>query len=100
MSSAGRVRANTTKRLATGALVMKRFCPEITQLSPSRTALVRRPAGLDPAPGSVSAKDATTSPDAIDSNQRDFCSSVPNPTRTCPAMPLLVPNIDRSASDV
>jgi hypothetical protein len=54
---------------------------------------------LDPAPGSVSAKEAT-SPDAIGSSQRAFCSSVPNPTSTWPAMPLFVPNIERNASDV
>ena len=60
-SSAGRVRAKTTNRSATGALVMNRFSPVITQSSaPSRTALVRRPAGFDPAPGSVSAKEATS----------------------------------------
>ena len=54
----------------------------------------------EPAPGSVSAKDAITSPVAIGSSQRAFCSSVPNPTSTWPAMPLLVPNIDLSDSDV
>lgn len=79
---------------------MNCFCPEITQCSPSRTALVRSPDGLEPAPGSVSANDATTSPEAMPSSQRAFCSSVPKPTSTCPAMPLLVPNIDRSASEV
>ncbi len=99
-SSAGRVRANTTNRFAVGALVMNRFWPSITQSSPSRTALVRRPAGLEPAPGSVRANEATTSPEAMPSSHRDFCSSVPKPTRTWPAMPLLVPNIDRNASDV
>ena len=99
-SSAGRVRAKRTNRSATGALVIQRFWPEITQLSPSGTARVRNPDGLEPAPGSVSANDATTSPDAIGSSHRDFCPSVPNPTSTCPAMPLLVPNIDRTASEV
>ena len=81
-SSAGRVRAKTTNRSATGALVMYRFSPEITQSDPSRMALVRNPAGFDPAPGSVSAKEATTLPDAIASSQVAFCSSVPKPTRT------------------
>ena len=80
--------------------MIHRFCPEITQPSRSRTALVRSPDGLDPAPGSVNAKEATTSPAAIGSSQRDFCSSVPKPTSTCPAMPLLVPNIERTASEV
>ncbi len=78
---------------------MYRFSPEITQSPPSRTALVRKPAGFDPAPGSVSANEATL-PVASASSQVAFCSSVPNPTRTWPAMPLLVPNIDRNASDV
>ena len=64
------------------------------------TALVRSPAGFDPAPGSVSANEATTSPAAIAASHRVFCSSVPKPTRTWPAMPLLVPNIERTASDV
>ncbi|PQM47590.1 hypothetical protein C1Y40_02207 [Mycobacterium talmoniae] len=99
-SSAGRVRANTMNRSATGALVMNRLCPEISQSVSSRTALVCSPAGLEPAPGSVSANEATTSPAAIGPSQRDFCSSVPNPTNTWPAIPLLVPNIDRTASDV
>ena len=98
-SSAGRVRAKTMNKSATGALVMKRFCPLMIQSEPSRTAFVRRPDGFDPAPDSVSANEATR-PDTIGSSQRAFCSSVPNPTITCPAMPLLVPNIDRSASDV
>ena len=81
-SSAGRVRAKTMNRSATGAFVMKRFCPLMIQSPPSRTAFVRRPDGFYPAPGSVSAKEATTSPVAIVSNQRAFWSSVPNPTST------------------
>ena len=99
-SSAGRVRAKTTNRSANGAFVMKRFWPSITQSSPSRLAVVRSPAGLDPAPDSVRANDATTSPEAILSSHCLRCTSVPNFTRTCPAMPLLVPNIERSASEV
>ena len=61
---------------------------------------MRRPAGLDPAPGSVNAKEATTSPEAIRSSHSFFCSSVPKLTSTWPAMPLLVPNIERSDSVV
>ena len=74
---ASRVRAKTRNSPATGALVMNRLDPLITQSSPSRTARVRRPAGFEPAPGSVSAKDATTSPEAIRSSQEAFCASVP-----------------------
>ena len=99
-SSAGRVRANTTNRSADGALVMNRFCPSMTQSSPSRTAVVCSPAGLEPAPGSVSANEATTAPEASRPSQAAFCSSVPKFTSTCPAIPLLVPNIERTASDV
>ena len=76
-SSAGRVRAKTRNSPATGALVMNRFGPLMTQSSPSRTARVRSPAGFEPAPGSVSANDATTSPEAIRSSQAAFCASVP-----------------------
>ena len=72
----------------------------MTQSSPSAVAVVRRPAGFDPAPGSVSANEATTSPEAIPGSHRVFCSSVPKPTSTCPAMPLLVPNIERNDSEV
>ena len=79
---AGAVRANTTNRSASVALVMNCLPPSMTQPSPSAVAVVRRPAGFDPAPGSVSAKEATTSPEAIPGSQRAFCSSVPNPTST------------------
>src|SRR5690606_25107986 len=96
-SSAGRTRANTTNSPAIGALVMNRLPPSITQPSPSGVAVVFSPDGSEPASGSVSANAAVTSPDASDGSQRSFCASVPNPTSTWPAMPLLVPNIDRNA---
>ena len=86
LSSAGRVRRTPRTGRRPGALVMNRFAPESTQLASSRTALVRRPAGSDPAPGSVSAKEATTSPDAIDSSQRPSarrCRSRPEPVPRC-----------------
>ena len=47
--AASLVRANTTNSPAVGALVMNRFEPSMTHSSPSRTALVLRPAGLEPA---------------------------------------------------
>ncbi len=99
-SSAGRVRANTTNRSADGALVMNRFWPSMIQSSPSRTARVCSPAGLEPAPCSVSANEATTWPAASRSSQVAFCSSVPKFTSTCPAIPLLVPNIERTDMEV
>jgi hypothetical protein len=49
----------------------------MTQPSPIGRARVRRAAGLDPAPGSVSANDDTSSPEAIRGSQRLRCSSVP-----------------------
>lgn len=61
------------------------FCPSITQWSPTRRARVRRPAGLDPAPGSTRAATATAatiSQEAIRVGPSFFCASVPKPTRT------------------
>ena len=76
------MRAKTTNRPASVALVMNSLLPSMTQSSPSAVAVVLRPEGFDPAPGSVSANEATTSPEAIPGSHRDFCSSVPNPTST------------------
>ena len=80
---------------------MNRLVPDSTQplfgLSPSRRAEVRRPAGLDPASDSVSANDATISPAARAGRNAFFCASEPNLAMTWPAMPLLVPNIERNA---
>ncbi|NYD49092.1 hypothetical protein BJY14_005075 [Actinomadura luteofluorescens] len=45
----------------------------------------------------MSANAPTTSPDASLGSQASFCAAVPAFTRTCPAMPLLVPNIERNA---
>ena len=104
--SAGRVRANTMNRSASGALVMKRLVPSMIQsppslpAPPSRTAFVASPAGFEPAPSSVRANEAMTSPDAIRSSHSTFWASVPKFTRTCPAIPLLVPNSDLMASAV
>lgn len=55
--------------------------PEMIQSSPSRVAVVRSPAGSEPAPGSVSANEAT-SPSARRGSHCCFCASVRNPTRT------------------
>ena len=76
---------------------MNRLVPDRIQLSPSRRADVRRPAGLDPASDSVSANDATISPDESAGRNAFFCASDPNFAMTWPAMPLLVPNMDRNA---
>ena len=75
---------------------MNRFAPLMTQLAAVALGAGRRPAGLEPAPGSVRAKDADDLTEAT-LEPPAFCSSVPKLTSTCPAMPLLVPNIERSA---
>ena len=96
----GSVRANTMKTSAAGALVMYRLRPSMTQPPSgpgSGTAEVTRRLGSDPASGSVSANDATTSPEASRGSHCLRCSSVPASTRTWPAMPLFVPNSDRNA---
>ena len=69
----------------------------MTQLSPSSRAVVTSRLGSDPASGSVSAKEATTSPEASRGSHCLRCSSVPAETRTWPAIPLFVPNSDRNA---
>lgn len=94
--ASGSVRAKTMKTSASGALVMYRLAPLMTHSSPSRCARVVSVDGSEPASGSVSAKDASTSPEAIRGSQCAFCSSVPPTMSTWPAMPLLVPNIERS----
>ena len=55
--------------------------------------------GSDPASGSVSANEATPSPEAS-RGRMSRCSPVPASTMTWPAMPLLVPNSDRNAGHV
>ncbi len=81
--SAGRLLGEDDNRSAVGALVMNRFWPGDHPAVPVPNGLgTRNPAGFEPAPDSVSAKDATTSPEAIPSSQRLFCSSVPKPTST------------------
>ena len=68
----------------------------MTQPSPSRTARVFSPAGSEPASVSVSANDAVHSPDATFGRYAAFCSSFADSISTWPAMPLLVPNIERN----
>ncbi len=95
----GSVRAKTRNTSAAGALVMYRLSPSMTQpSSPSagRAVVVSR-LGSEPASGSVSANDATTSPEASWGSHCLRCSAVPAATSTCPAMPLFVPNSERNA---
>jgi hypothetical protein len=88
------------KTSAAGALVMYRLMPLITQPVPSGSPRVASADGSDPASGSVSANDAVTSPLAIRGSQYFCCSDVPPTISTWPAMPLLVPNNERSAGVV
>ena len=88
------------KTSAAGALVMYRLVPLITQPAPSGSARVASADGSDPASGSVRANDAVASPLAILGSQCPCCSGVPPTISTWPAMPLLVPNTERSAGVV
>ena len=58
-------------------LVIHILVPLRTQSPPSRRALVRIPAGLEPKSGSVRPKQPITSPAAMGGSQRRFCSSEP-----------------------
>ena len=71
------VRAHTTARSAMPPLVIHILVPFSTQSEPSRRALVRTPAGLEPKSGSVRPKQPTTSPAAMRGSHSCFCSSEP-----------------------
>src|SRR5712691_6216119 len=72
----GSVFANTSVWSATDAYEIQFFWPFRTYVSPSRRAVVRIAATSDPAPGSVSPKQASFSPFACGVSQRCFCSSL------------------------
>lgn len=65
---------------------MKVFWPEMIQSEPSRRAVVVIRWLLLPASGSVIAKAAMVSPEAMPGSQRCFCSSVPNREMMVPLM--------------
>ena len=54
------------------------FCPLSRKSEPSRRAVVVMACELDPASGSVIAKEVMVSPEAMPGSHRFFCSSVPN----------------------
>ena len=62
--------------------------------------MVSSPDGSEPASASVSPNDAVTSPEASRGSQLARWSSVPPSSSTCPAIPLFVPNRDRSVGVV
>ena len=57
------------------------------------------PAASEPLSGSVSAKDAITSPLATPGSHLSFCSGVPSITIPCEPMPTLVPINERKVSE-
>ena len=77
MGTSRSVRASSMPRSAWCALVFQTFCPLITQLSPSRTAEVDRPARSEPAPGSLNSWHHVCSPVRIGRSRRSRSSSLP-----------------------
>ncbi|MNR82347.1 hypothetical protein D3C72_131050 [compost metagenome] len=79
--SAGSVTAKTVKRSAVPPLVIQILLPlRIQSPLASRSARVLMAAASEPAPGSVRAKAASISPEAILGRYFCFCSSVPSRT--------------------
>ena len=72
------VRAQTIAMSAIVPFVIHIFAPFRIQSEPSRRAWVRIDAGSEPASGSVSPKQPTTSPVCIGGSHRSFCSSDPH----------------------
>src|ERR1700758_4457870 len=72
------VTAHTIATSATDPLVIHILRPLRIQSDPSRRARVVIDAGSDPASGSVSPKQPTSSPAAMPGNHCFFCSSEPN----------------------
>jgi hypothetical protein len=78
-SASGSVTAMTIPKAAPSAPELNHLLPSITQSSPSRTAVVRRPVGSDPdTSGSVIEKKERTSPATSGASHRSRCSGVPN----------------------
>ena len=73
----GSVCAQTTATSASVPLVIHILEPSSTQSSPSRRARVRIEPGSEPASASVSPKQPSASPVAIDGSHRCLCSSEP-----------------------
>ena len=89
-------RAQITTRSAKAALPIHFFSPLITQPSPSRRAVVARPAEIaEPTSGSVSPNAPISSIRAIAGSQRSRCSSDPqsmiDPIASPPWTPMKVP---------
>ncbi len=63
-------------------------------------AVVRSDAASEPAPGSVSANEAISSPVASLGSHCACCSGVPSNTMPCEPMPTVVPITERKAGEV
>ena len=97
-------RAHTTVRSAKVALPIQRLAPLSTQWSPSRRAVVCRPAATsEPPVGSVSANAPIFSKPAIAGSQRSCCSGEPQVSMLPIASPACTPKkvaMDASACPI
>jgi hypothetical protein len=91
------VRAKTSATSAQVPLVMKSFCPVISQSDPSRVAREVRLPASDPVPGSVSPKQPSFVAAASCGSHSCFCSSLPWKRIDFPTRPLLTETIPRRA---
>ena len=87
--TSGSVRARRMAQSLCWASEVHTFCPFTTQVSPSGSARVRRPARSDPAPGSLNSWHQTSSPRRMARRWSDFCSSVPHASSVGPTIPTL-----------
>jgi hypothetical protein len=87
LGTSGSVRASRMAKADCCAPDVHTFWPLTIHTSPSLTALVRRPATSEPAPGSENIWHHTSSPRSSGGMWRFFCSSVPCVTIVGPAMP-------------
>ena len=85
--ASGLVRTNVRRTSESWAPEVHTFCPLTTKSSPSRTAVVRRPARSEPAPGSLIPSDAVISPRKIGTAHRCFCSGEPNASSDAAMIP-------------
>ena len=91
------VRAKTRATSAHVPLVMKSFCPLITQSSSSRVAREVRLPASEPVSGSVRPKQPSLLAVASWGSHSCFCSSVPKNRIDLPTRPLLTDTMPRSA---
>ncbi len=88
MTTVGSVRTTRMPQSQNCAPEVQIFWPLTTQSSPSRTALLRRPARSEPAEGSEKSWHQISSPESSRGIQRFFCSGVPCARMVGPHMPM------------